>query len=613
MEKSAIYHRPESEYCYIYSPGHVHVRLRTKKGDVDKVNFIQGDPFNLHLKNWHLNERPMEHLASTELHDYWLMDTDEYVKRMSYGFHIYGNDGSDVLYNDKGVFPYEEEHLNNSGPYFRLPYFHETDRFKAPEWVKKTIWYQIFPERFKNGNPKNDPENTLEWDSKAELTTTDFYGGDLEGIIQKLDYLEDLGINGIYMTPIFQAPSNHKYDTTDYYQIDSAFGDKELFKQFVDEVHRRGMRIMLDAVFNHIGAHSSQWNDVAEYQEDSKYRDWFHIREFPVPKATEIQEKGWEYNAHAEDLPYETYAYVPMMPKINTHHEEVQEYLLDIATYWIKEFDIDGWRLDVANEVDHSFWKKFNQRCLSVKPDFYILGEIWTSSRSWLNGDEFHGVMNYSLVGNITDFFVGKKSTPTELAYLLNEQLTLYRKQTQETMFNMLDSHDTARILTMTNGDKDLVKSTMAFMFLMHGSPCIYYGTEVGMAGGADPQCRRCMVWEEEKQDHNMLTFTKDLIQFRKDYQPLLSYGDLKWNLLLDEENVVGLKRELGDDLMLAYFNQGEKPFELEQTDNQTSLLSHLTLTTFEKTIIEPNGFTILWEKQAKTKENNKFGENKMK
>ncbi|QII82459.1 glycoside hydrolase family 13 protein [Jeotgalibaca arthritidis] len=593
METAAFFHRPESEYAYIYSPGHVHIRLRTKKGDVAKVGFIQGDPFNLHLKDWYQEEKEMELLSSTDLHDYWLIDTDEPVKRMAYAFHVYGKDGTDVIYNDRGVFPYLKEQLTNSGTYFRLPYFHETDRFKAPEWVKKTVWYQIFPERFNNGDKKNDPDNVLEWDSKEELSTIDFYGGDIQGIIDKLDYLEDLGINGIYLTPIFTAPSNHKYDTTDYYEIDPHFGDKALFRQFVEEAHRRDMRVMLDAVFNHIGAESTQWRDVAEYQEESRFKDWFFIKEHPVPSAEEIRSHGPMYMEHAEGLPYETYAYVPMMPKINTHNPEVQEYLLNIATYWIKEFDIDGWRLDVANEVDHSFWRKFNQACLSLKDDFYILGEIWTSSRSWLEGDEFHGVMNYSLVGNIIDYFVGKTIPTRKMANVMNEQLAQYRKQTHETMFNMLDSHDTARILTMAEGDIDLVKSTLAFMFLMHGSPCIYYGTEVGMKGGPDPQCRRCMIWEEDKQDRDMYDFTKGLIQLRKDYQPLLSHGMLRWEVVLDEEQVVGVRRDLGDDEIVGYFNQGTEDYVVDHTESTKVVYHHLSNESDNQSVVGPNGFSI--------------------
>lgn len=593
METAAFYHRPESEYCYIYAPGHVHVRLRTKKGDVAKVGFIKGDPFILHLNKWYEEELQMEKIASTDLHDYWMIDTDEYVKRMAYAFHIYGEDGSDVIYNDRGVYPYLKESLENSGLYFRLPYFHESDRFKAPEWVKETVWYQIFPERFSNGDKKNDPENVLEWDSRDVLTRTDFYGGDIQGIMDKLDYLQDLGINGLYLTPIFRAPSNHKYDTTDYYEVDPDFGDKALFRSFVEEAHKRGMRVMLDAVFNHIGAESTQWRDVAEYQEESRYKDWFFIKEHPVPSAEEIRNRPPETIEHVENLPYETYAYVPMMPKINTHNPEVQEYLLNIATYWIKEFDIDGWRLDVANEVDHAFWRKFNEACLAVKPDLYILGEIWTSSRSWLDGEQFHGVMNYSLVGNIIDYFVEKQIPTRKMANVLNEQLMQYRKQTQETMFNMLDSHDVPRILTMANGDIDLVKATLTFMFMMHGTPCIYYGTEVGMMGGADPQNRRCMVWDEEQQDRVMYDFTKELIAFRKEFQPLLSYGFLKWDIVLDEEKVVGVKRHIGDEALIGYFNQGEEDFTIEKDPNAKVVFGRRNTETETGSVLEPNGFSI--------------------
>ena len=228
-----------------------------------------------------------------------------------------------------------------------------------------------------------------------------------------------------------------------------------------------------------------------------------------------------------------------------------------------------------------------------MKPDLYILGEIWTSSRSWLDGEQFHGVMNYSLVGNIIDYFVEKQIPTRKMANVLNEQLMQYRKQTQETMFNMLDSHDVPRILTMANGDIDLVKATLTFMFMMHGTPCIYYGTEVGMMGGADPQNRRCMVWDEEQQDRVMYDFTKELIAFRKEFQPLLSYGFLKWDIVLDEEKVVGVKRHIGDEALIAYFNQGEEDFTIEKDPNAKVVFGRRNTETETGSVLEPNGFSI--------------------
>lgn len=557
MNTSALYHRPESEYAFLYTKDTMRIRLRTERDDVHQVGLIQGDPYLISFDKWYLEKTPMKKTLSTDLHDYWEIETQSKFHRLQYGFYVEGKDGTEIFYGDQGVFDYKEEFLEIANYYFRMPYFQEIDRFHSPEWVKDTVWYQIFPERFANGDKNNDPKGTLPWGSKLP-DREDFFGGDLQGVLDHLDYLVDLGINGIYFCPIFKATSNHKYDTIDYYEIDPDFGDKKLFKKLVDEAHKRGIRIMLDAVFNHMGDYSPQWQDVIKNSEQSKYADWFHIHSFPVDDydMTDIPET-------ARNLSFDTFAFTPHMPKLNTANPEVQDYLLDIATYWIREFDIDAWRLDVANEVDHHFWKRFRKEVTAIKEDFYILGEIWHSSQSWLQGDEFHAVMNYAFTDNIKDFFVNKKISPSKMVSGMNHQQLLYRDQTNEVTFNILDSHDTARILTICNGDKDLAKATLAFMFLQKGSPCIYYGTEIGMLGDNDPDCRRCMVWEEEKQDKEMHTFTKKLIQLRKEFSEVITYGDLNWRTVNDEENQILFSREIEDTLITAFFNESAQSVSL--------------------------------------------------
>lgn len=591
METAAILHRPDSEYAYLYQTGDFHVRLRTKKGEIASVGLIGGDPYLFNEDEWYKKEQTMALVASTDLHDYWQIATTAPYRRLQYGFHVVGKDGAEVFYGDRGAFPYTNETLATPGYFFRMPYFQEIDRFKSPDWVKETIWYQIFPERFANGNPAITPKNALAWGSKEHPGREDFYGGDLQGVIDHLDYLVDLGINGIYFCPIFKASSNHKYDTIDYYEIDPDFGDKETFKTLVSEAHKRGIRIMLDAVFNHTGDVSPLWQDVVKNQEKSKYVDWFHVHSFPV----DIGENGNFEGART--VSYDTFAFTPHMPKLNTANPEVQAYLLDIATYWIREFDIDAWRLDVANEVDHHFWKKFYQATTALKEDFYILGEIWHSSQSWLQGDEFHAVMNYAYTETIEDFFVQKRISTSKMVAGLNEQLMLYRQQTNEVQFNMLDSHDTARLLTICNGDKDLAKATLAFTFLQHGSPCIYYGTEVGMDGENDPDCRKCMIWDPAEQDLAMFDFTKTLIQLRKDYQKTLSFGTLEWTMVEDETNVVGFKRVGAAGTLTSYFNQGTNKAQIQLDREATILFSQLSHEADQSVEIEPNGFVIAYNK----------------
>ncbi|HHA4365583.1 glycoside hydrolase family 13 protein [Enterococcus faecium] len=587
MDTAAIYHRPESEYAFLYTNTRFRIRLRTRKNDIKKVYVLCGDPYTITTEKWYQKQRPMKKCLSTNVHDYWEIEVTSETRRLQYAFHVVGEDNTDCFYGDQGIFPYRENVITEPNFYFRIPYFHQIDRFTIPEWVKETVWYQIFPERFANGDKANDPEHTLPWGSK-DPDREDFFGGDLQGVRDHLDYLTDLGVNGIYFCPIFKATSNHKYDTIDYYEVDPAFGDKKLLKNLIDEAHKRGIRIMFDAVFNHMGVHSPQWQDVLKNGEKSIYKDWFHIRFFPVDsyQMTDLPET-------AENIPYDTFAFTPFMPKLNTANPEVQKYLLDIATYWIKEFDIDGWRLDVANEVDHHFWKKFREAVTEIKPDIYILGEIWHSSQAWLQGDEFHAVMNYAFTDSIKDYFAKKKITASQMVSGMNHQQMLYRDQVNEGAFNLLDSHDTARILTLCQGNKELMKSVMAFMFLQKGSPCIYYGTEIGMTGEDDPDCRKCMIWEKEEQDLELFGFIKELVSLRKQLSKIISEGSTQWLIVYDREDKLYFTRELEEQIIYVYFNQSKEPWVVEQ-ENEVILSQNCQLLEDGKAEIRQYGFLIM-------------------
>lgn len=587
MDTAAIYHRPESEYAFLYTNTRFRIRLRTRKNDIKKVYVLCGDPYTITTEKWYQKQRPMKKCLSTNVHDYWEIEVTSETRRLQYAFHVVGEDNTDCFYGDQGIFPYRENVITEPNFYFRIPYFHQIDRFTIPEWVKETVWYQIFPERFANGDKANDPEHTLPWGSK-DPDREDFFGGDLQGVRDHLDYLTDLGVNGIYFCPIFKATSNHKYDTIDYYEVDPAFGDKKLLKNLIDEAHKRGIRIMFDAVFNHMGVHSPQWQDVLKNGEKSIYKDWFHIRFFPVDsyQMTDLPET-------AENIPYDTFAFTPFMPKLNTANPEVQKYLLDIATYWIKEFDIDGWRLDVANEVDHHFWKKFREAVTEIKPDIYILGEIWHSSQAWLQGDEFHAVMNYAFTDSIKDYFAKKKITASQMVSGMNHQQMLYRDQVNEGTFNLLDSHDTARILTLCQGNKELMKSVMAFMFLQKGSPCIYYGTEIGMTGEDDPDCRKCMIREKEEQDLELFGFIKELVSLRKQLSKIISEGSTQWLIVYDREDKLYFTRELEGQIIYVYFNQSKEPWVVEQ-ENEVILSQNCQLLEDGKAEIRQYGFLIM-------------------
>ncbi|WP_088103269.1 glycoside hydrolase family 13 protein [Alkalihalobacillus urbisdiaboli] len=511
MLKEAFYHRPKNNFAYAYDENTVHIRFRTKRNDIDESVLIHGDPFEWIDGTWVETETPMLKTGSDTLFDYWFVEIQPRYKRLRYGFKA--TSGDEILYyTEKGFFT--EKPLHDVGYYFSFPFINKADIFSAPNWVKNTVWYQIFPERFANGDSSLNPLNTQEW-GEQEPTPTNFFGGDFEGILKHLDYLKELGISGIYFTPIFKAESNHKYDTIDYMEIDPQFGTKETFKRLVEACHKKGIKVMLDAVFNHSGYYFPPFQDVLEKGRDSQYKDWFHIHEFPL--KTEPKPN------------YDTFAFTPFMPKLNTEHPEVKEYLLEVGRYWVREFNIDGWRLDVANEVDHQFWREFRKEVKKLKPDLYILGEIWHDSMPWLQGDQFDSVMNYPFTTAVLDFFAKETIETSDFQDIISHVLHSYPKNVNEVAFNLLGSHDTPRILTVANERIEKLRLLFLFQLSFLGTPCIYYGDEIGMTGGQDPGCRKCMIWDESKWNEKLLVFVKKLLRLRKEVPEFGNGGEFQF------------------------------------------------------------------------------------
>ena len=539
MLKEAIYHRPKNNFAYAYDEKTLHIVLKAKKDDLDSVTLIYGDPYDWKNEAWQMHTTAMVKSGSTAIHDYWFIAVKPEFRRMRYGFHCSDNTET-CVYTERGFYASAP---TDTAYYFCFPYLNHADIFVAPEWVKNTVWYQIFPERFGNGDPTLNPKDTLPWGS-SQPKRDNFFGGDFQGIIDHLDHLVELGINGIYLTPIFKAYSNHKYDTIDYMEIDPQFVDKETFRRLVNECHNHGIRVMLDAVFNHSGYYFAPFQDILDKQEQSIYKDWFHIWDFPVV---------------TEPAPnYDTFAFGASMPKLNTENKEVRNYLLDVARYWIEEFDIDGWRLDVANEVDHAFWREFRRVVKSVKPDAYILGEIWHDSMPWLLGDQFDAVMNYPFTNGAIDFFATGEMNAASFANTINEVLHMYPKNVNQVAFNLLDSHDTPRILTLAGGNKDRVKLLYLFQLSFFGTPCIYYGDEIGMAGGQDPGCRACMVWDSEKQDLELFRFVQQLITLRKTEPIFGSEGAFRFVHTDDETKSIVYEKSNEQKRLIFIINNSE-------------------------------------------------------
>ena len=411
----------------------------------------------------------------------------------------------------------------------------------VPKWVHDTVFYQIFPDRFANGDPTNDPPNVRPW--SLPPTNKHFQGGDLRGIIEKFDYLLDLGISAIYLNPIFQAPSNHRYNTTDYFKIDPKLGDMADFQALLDLAHRNGVRIILDGVFNHCGRGFFAFADLLENQEDSPYRDWFHPTSFPIDGYSPGEAKQ-----------YLAWWGIKSLPKFNTNNPAVRRYLFDVARYWIQQ-GADGWRLDVPNEIDDdTFWAEFRHVVKSVNPDAYLLGEIWTADPRWVGDQHFDGLMNYPVRECLLRILLSQTIDATTCTSKMNSLLQMYPRENVYAMFIPLGSHDTERILTKLEDNIDKVKLAFLIQFAFPGAPSIYYGDEIGMRGGKDPECRGTFPWDENQWNHELRAWVKMLIAIRRRNLSLRE-GEFIHIMTDDRRRIFGFARTLEAEKILVAIN----------------------------------------------------------
>ncbi len=414
----------------------------------------------------------------------------------------------------------------------------------VPEWVQDAVFYQIFPDRFANGDPSNDPPNVQPWGSPP--TIHDFQGGDLKGILLKFDYLLDLGVNALYLNPIFRATSNHRYNTTDYYAIDPKLGDFADFKALLKLAHRKGMRVVLDGVFNHCGRGFFAFQDLLENESHSAYRNWFHVRRFPLdaygPGLAENYLAWWK---------------IKSLPKFNTSEPEVRRYLLGVARYWIEQ-GADGWRLDVPNEIDDdSFWAEFHQAVKTVNPEAYLVGEIWEANPRWVGPDHFDGLLNYPLREALLGLIAERDLKPSAFARQVDDLVRLYPRQHLLAHYVPLGSHDTERVRTVCGGDTRKVKLLLLFQFCFPGAPGIYYGDEVGVEGGKDPGSRRAFPWDESSWDLDLRAFVRNLIRLRHS-MTILRRGDYQRVLADDDTGAFAFARRWEAESVAVVLNASD-------------------------------------------------------
>ncbi|MCL2051796.1 MAG: glycoside hydrolase family 13 protein [Lachnospiraceae bacterium] len=468
MIREALFHKAESTYSFSSGPEEVTLRFRTAVNDELLITVLYNGKYDFRLSQ---KELPMEKIMADELFAYYSVTIKLTDLRFVYIFRLSEN-GRDFYFTEEGLseqYDFENCHFNA----FQLPYVNKADTLSPVEWLNNAIFYQIFIDRFyqAEGTNKETAYINLKWGKKPGPKS--FAGGDLKGICEKLDYLLSLGVTALYLNPIFSAPSNHKYDTWDYFEIDPMFGTKEDFKELVKTAHDKGIRVVLDAVFNHCGEGFMPWKDVVKNGSKSRYYPWFYVNG-----------KEFEYFGISKH-----------MPKLNTENDECAEYLLKVAEYWLKEFDIDGWRIDVSDEVPHVFWRKFRNRVKEIKADCAIIGENWHDAEPFLRGDQFDSTMNYAFTKAAIDYFAKGTLTEKSLSERINSMLARNTDIVNNMLFNLVDNHDTHRFLRIVGEDALKLRAAVALGFMLPGSFCIYYGTEIDMTGGYDPDCRRCFDW----------------------------------------------------------------------------------------------------------------------
>jgi neopullulanase len=482
----------------------------------------------------------------------------------------------------------------------------EAKNMTTPKWVKDAVFYQIFPDRF--ARSKQTPDIGFElWDSAP--TYHGFKGGDLYGVIEHLDYLQDLGITAIYFNPVFASASNHRYHTYDYYNVDPLLGGNDALKKLLTAAHKRGIKIVLDGVFNHASRGFWQFHHVLETGEGSPYKDWFHFDEERLKfrkhwgaYPTQQEERMLQGEDSKNVIGYRAWWNLPALPKFNTNTPAVREFLFSVAEYWI-QFGIDGWRLDVPGEIDDDeFWREFRRRVRAINPEAYIVGEIWHEAQRWLQGDQFDAVMNYLFTAASLNFFAADhldmrvinqagglqnrvhrmsgESFINEVERIIN----LYPRDIAFAQLNLLDSHDMPRFLSCAHGDKNSLKLAWLFLFTMIGAPCIYYGDEIGVDGGHDPECRKSFPWDEAQWDKDLLEYAKTCIALRKEHAALRS-GDYK--RLHAEDRVVVFARATEKETIIVAFNTAveERTIELNFEKKPRVL--------FGKPLIQGNKLTI--------------------
>ncbi len=456
-------------------------------------------------------------------------------------------------------------------------------RTATPGWSRGMVMYQIFPERFYNGDPSLDPDGATPWGS--EPGWLDFQGGDLIGIAEKVAHLERLGVDCVYLNPIFTSPSTHRYDAIDYYTVDPALGGNDSLRALVDALHRRDIRLIIDTSFNHCHPRFFAFADIVDNGAASPYADWFTVTDWParvIFRPDRLAAEGYRdprrYRDYMErfaatsgvpveiadddgpavNLTYEAWYGVPSLPRIDLANPDARSYFLDVARHWIDEYGIDGWRMDVARYVDFGFWREFREAVKAVEPDAYLIAEIMGDASKWLQGDTFDATMNYTFRQLIIDFAAKRTGTGHDLADGLARMYATYSPDVVASSQNLLGSHDTARFLHEAGGDVSRLRLATAAQLTLPGAPGLYYGDEVGMTGGEEPASRGAFPWHDPNAwDTDQLHLVRSLTALRRGH-PSLRNGTM--DIVGRWRDGIAFVRTLGSDRVLIVIDRRSDP-----------------------------------------------------
>ncbi len=547
-------HENTRAYINPVKPGEIYLSLKVRKNDVENVE-IQGN-----LKSY--NKKIIEIDDSLEYRFHVKTDS----KLLKYRFKII--DGEEIIIgNQDSENPFEFDFDNP-----------KIDYFDVPDWAKGRVFYQIFPDRFRNGNKDNDPTYTPDWygEHTKDNLMFDHYGGDLDGVIKSENYFKDLGIQAIYFNPIFESISTHKYNTSDYLKIDHRFGTQETFEELIDVLHKNDMKVIIDGVFNHSGTQFFAMQENFEKQKESKYLDWYYIKNFPI-KENPTSYESWQGYAS--------------LPELNIDNPEVKSYFSKVIGHWMME-NIDGWRLDAADQIPKYFWNNyFYPNVKSINDEALIVGEYWKDSTEYFQAPSFDGVMNY-LFKDAALLYINNGQAK-DFVESTNSYLKKYPPQVLHSLWNLLGSHDTERVFTMLNENVGRMKMISALQMTFVGAPLIYYGDEIGMTGMNDPFDRKPFPWKEELWNKDILNHYKKMIDLRQKRESLQK-GD--YEVIEIKDGLLIFKRFIDNEETIIVLNS-------KKDSIKTNSLNGKFLDLYNNDIIENikeisgNSFKILEQK----------------